>query len=306
MKVALFGGTGFVGSYMVQELIRKEFIPRLLVRKGSESKRTASCEVVYGDIQDENTVIDTIGGTDAVIFNIGIIRQFPKKGISYEKLHSDGARCCIDAACKLGVNRFILMSANGVKPFGTGYQKTKWQADEYLQKSGLTWTIFRPSLIFGDPGGQGRSEFCTQLRDEMLSMPLPAPIFYEGIFPFNAGSFSMSPIHVTNVAEYVIKSITMKKSIGKIYNLGGPETVRWKKVINRIAMASGKRKWTMPVPVVTVKMIAHLFDRFEWFPITRDQLTMLMQGNTVSEQYFNEFDITPKSFSSENLGYLKA
>ena len=304
MKVALFGGTGFVGSYMVRELIRKEFIPRLLVRKGSESKRTSSCEVVYGDIQDENTVIDTIGGTDAVIFNIGIIRQFPKKGISYEKLHSDGARCCIKAACKLGVNRFILMSANGVKSDGTGYQKTKWQADEYLQKSGLNWTIFRPSLIFGDPGGQGRSEFCTQLRDEMLSIPLPAPLFYDGIFPLNAGLFSMSPIHVTNVAEYFVKSITMEKSIGQIYNLGGPETVHWKKVIDCIAMASGKRKWTMPVPVVAIKMVAHLFDRFEWFPITQDQLTMLMQGNKVTEQYFTEFDITPKAFSEENLGYL--
>ena len=116
----------------------------------------------------------------------------------------------------------------------------------------------------------------------------------------------MSPIHVTNVAEYFVKSIIMEKSIGQIYNLGGPETVHWKKVIDCIAMASGKRKWTMPVPVVAIKMVAHLFDRFEWFPITQDQLTMLMQGNTVSEQYFTEFDITPKLFSAENLGYLKA
>jgi len=294
-----------VGSYMVRELMSKEFIPRLLVRKGSETKRISACEVVCGDIQDENTVIDTIAGTDAVIFNIGIIRQFPKKGIRYEKLHSDGAMRCIDAACKLGVNRFILMSANGVKPDGTDYQKTKLQADEYLQKSELNWTIFRPSLIFGDPGRHGRSEFCTQLRDEMLSIPLPAPLFYEGILPFNSGLFSMSPIHVANVAEYFVKSIIMEKSIGQIYNLGGPETVHWKKIIDCIARASGKRKWKMPVPVITVKMIADLFDRFERFPITRDQLTMLMQGNTVSEQYFTEFDITPMSFSAENLSYLK-
>ena len=241
-----------------------------------------------------------------MIYNIGIIREFPSKGITFEKLHFKGVQICIKAALELGVKRFILMSANGAKQNGTGYQSSKWKAEEELKTSGLDWTIFRPSLIFGDPGGQGRSEFCTQLRDEMLSMPLPAPLFYEGIFPFNADSFSMSPIHVTNVAEYFVKSITMEKSIGKIYNLGGPETVHWKKIIDCIAMASGKRKWRMPVPVMAIKMIAHLFDRFEWFPITRDQLTMLMQGNAVSEQYFTEFNIMPKSFSAENLGYLKA
>ena len=61
-----------------------------------------------------------------------------------------------------------------------------------------------------------------------------------------------------------------------------------------------------PVPIKAVKLVAFFFDRFSWFPVTRDQLTMLMQGNTVSEQHFTEFDITPKSFSAENLGYLKA
>ena len=87
MKVALFGGTGFVGSYITQELIRKGFIPRLLVRRGSESKITSSCEVVYGTIQDKNAVKETIKNTDAVIYNIGIIRQFHNKDITYEQLH---------------------------------------------------------------------------------------------------------------------------------------------------------------------------------------------------------------------------
>ena len=74
-----------MGSYIVRELIRKDFIPRVLVRRKSASKITTACEVVYGDIKNENVVIDTIKGSDAVIYNIGIIRQYPKKGITFEK-----------------------------------------------------------------------------------------------------------------------------------------------------------------------------------------------------------------------------
>jgi NADH dehydrogenase len=196
------------------------------------------------------------------------------------------------------------MSANGVKLNGTEYQKTKWQADELLKQSGLNWTIFRPSLIFGDPRGHGRPEFCTQIRKDMLSLPLPAPLFYEGIWPSNAGLFSMTPIHVDNVAEFFVKALNMKNCKGKIYNLGGPETLTWKTIIHYIALASKKRSWGMPVPVFAVKMIAALLDQFEWFPVTRDQLTMLMEGNTVDDHYFNEFSIIPRHFIKDNLGYL--
>ena len=193
MKVAMFGGTGFVGSYIVDKLISEAFIPKLLIRKGSESKAHTSCELISGNIQDKSAVRKTIEGTDAVIYNIGIIRQFPQQNITFNELHVHGVKNCIEAAKSIGVKRFILMSANGVKSNGTEYQRTKWQADELLIQSGLNWTIFRPSLIFGDPRGHGRPEFCTQIKKDMLSLPLPAPLFYEGLFSFNAGLFSMSP-----------------------------------------------------------------------------------------------------------------
>ncbi|GIT57575.1 MAG: hypothetical protein Ct9H300mP18_10040 [Candidatus Neomarinimicrobiota bacterium] len=64
-----------------------------------------------------------------------------------------------------------MMSANGVKVDGTGYQKTKYLAEEYLKFSNVDWTIFRPSLIFGDPRGGDRPEFCSQLKKDMLSLP---------------------------------------------------------------------------------------------------------------------------------------
>ena len=305
MKVALFGGTGFVGSYITRELVREGFIPKVLVQSGSLSKINSPCEVVKGDIQNKNAILETMQGAEAVIYTIGIIREFPKKGVTFKELHLNGLKRCLELALKIGVKRFILMSANGVRPDGTAYQRTKWQADEALKESGLNWTIFRPSLIFGDPGGEGRPEFCTQIRDDMLSLPFPAPLFYNGLLPFNAGSFSMSPIHVKNVAEFFVKSIKLKVCEKNIFDLGGPEALTWKEIIHQIALASGKRTWKIPAPVAVIKIAASILDRFKWFPVTRDQLTMLMEGNTVSTNYFDDFSINSIKFSMENLEYLK-
>ena len=91
------------------------------------------------------------------------------------------------------------MSANGVKADGTPYQVTKYEAEEYLKASGLDWTIFRPSVIFGDPGE--RMEFATQLASDIIRPPLPAPLFFDGVSPLNAGQFRLSPVHVEDVAQ---------------------------------------------------------------------------------------------------------
>ena len=135
MKVAVFGGTGFVGSYIVRKLKNEGFIPRILVRKMSKHKIQMDCEIIEGSIDDNSAIEDTILGASAIIYNIGIIRAFPKRGITYEKLHFEGVKKCIHLAQKVGVKRFILMSANGVKKNGTGYQFTKWKADELLKKT---------------------------------------------------------------------------------------------------------------------------------------------------------------------------
>ena len=117
MKVALFGGTGFVGSYIIDELFKNGHEPVVLVREGSESKLNNSekCKIISGDVTDVKSIENTIEGSDAVIYCIGIIREFPRKGITFEKLHFQAAKECIDSAKSLGVKRFIMMSANGVK-----------------------------------------------------------------------------------------------------------------------------------------------------------------------------------------------
>jgi len=308
MKVAVFGGTGFVGSYLIDELIASDHIPRVLVRPGSEEKlmQADKCEPVHGDISDKIAIGDTLAGTEAAIYNIGIIKQFPRNGITYEDLQFDGARNCMDQCKELGIDRFILMSANGVRPDGTGYQKTKWLAEQYLMNTDLKWTIFRPSLIFGDPRGSNRPEFCTQLKKDLIRPPIPAPLFHDGIVPVDAGRFSMSPIHVKDVASIFVGSLASEDTASKIFELGGPHTLGWKEIIKTVAKGSGKNKWTIPAPAIFIRSIAALFDRFSWFPITRDQLTMLMEGNTCeTSNLFTKFRAVPIPFTAEELSYLK-
>ena len=306
MKIAVFGGTGFVGSYIIDNLIEENHHPKLLVRKGSESKVVLSekCEIIDGDINNVSAIKETIADSDAVIYTIGIIREFKSKSITYENLHFDGAVKCIDAALEAGVKRFILMSANGVCPDGTGYQKTKWMSEQYLKNTKLDWTIFRPSTIFGDPRGSGRPEFCSQLKKDMIALPFPAPLFHDGLNPFDAGNFSMSPIHIKDVAKSFVSALDNKNMVNKTIELGG-ESFTWKEIIKKIGSASGKNKFMVPAPVFAVKSIAAILDRFSWFPVTADQLTMLVEGNTCdSSKFFSENKLVPIPFNEENLSYL--
>lgn len=306
MKIALFGGTGFVGRYLTNGLLNHGYEPVLLVRPGSEPQvyRADECTVISGNIKERETIRKTIRGIGAIIYSIGIIRQFKREGITFEEAHFSGAKRCMDVASEVGVKRFILMSANGVRPDGTDYQKTKFMAEQYLRTTNLSWTIFRPSIIFGDP--MGKIEFATQLRDQIIKIPVPAPLFYSGLLPLHAGKFEMSPVHVRNVADIFVKAVAMTRTQYKVYRLGGPDILNWKTMISIIGRATGKCKWTVPVPSIAFKSVAFFFDRFFFFPITRDQLTMLMEGNTCdSKEVFRLFSIMPIPFTVENLEYLK-
>ena len=306
MKVTIFGGSGYVGSYLIDELLEKGHHPILLIRPESRHKvnHRQHCTLIDGDIADPEAVHAAVSGADAVIYNIGILREFPVQGVTYQALHLEGARRAMDAAEDAGVRRFLLMSANGVKADGTGYQRTKYEAEQYLKTTSLQWTIFRPSVLFGDP--RGRMEFATQLYRDIVRSPLPAPLFYDGLLPVNAGMFRMSPVHVKDVATVFVKALNMPETTGQIYELCGPQALSWKDILQMIAAAAGTSKRTLPAPAILLKVLAAALDQYAFFPITRDQLTMLMEGNTCGGQdAFQTFGLEPAPFDTTRLSYLQ-
>ena len=304
MQVAIIGGTGFVGGYLTDALLAAGHEVSLLVRAGSEAKvrQSERIRTTSGDIASPEALRSVLGGCSAVIYNVGILREFPRRGITFENSQYQGLVQTIDAARAAGIKRLLLMSANGVKQPGTPYQETKYRAEQYAMQSGLDVTVLRPSVIFGDP--EGKMEFATQLFNDMIRPPIPAVSFFSGRDP-ETGAVVMSPVHIGDVARAFVAALENDKTIGQTFALGGPEVLSWRTMVCRIAEATGRQKWILPMPLWIMRVGATLFDWLPFFPVTRGQLTMLEEGNTADPEATEQLTgQKPRGFTVENLHYL--
>lgn len=306
MRVAIIGGTGFVGSYLTDALLSAGHSVSLLVRKGSERKLRQAWQVrtVSGDIADSESIRRLLEGCQAAIYNVGILRELRRKGITFESTQYQGLVNTVNAALEIGVQRLLLMSANGVKIAGTRYQETKCRAESFAFDSALDVTVFRPCVIFGNP--RGTMEFATQLFREMVRPPIPA-VDFVGSGRSKGREIVMSPIHIEDVASAFVVALENDECIGKTYSLGGPEVLTWKVMVSRVASAVGRHKWFLSVPIGLMNVAATLFDWLPIFPVTRDQLSMLEEGNVADPTIVQDLiGREPAAFSTSNLDYLGA
>jgi len=305
MRVALFGATGFVGGYLVDALVAAGCELSVLVRPGSLGKLRAAdrCRATEGTLGDERALGKVLEGSDAAIYNIGLLREFPRRGITFEEAHFDGVRRTVGAASDAGVQRYVLMSANGIESRSTAYQATKFRAEQCVRESGLAATVLRPSVIFGDP--RGNMEIATQLYRDLVRPPLPAIGFHTGLVP-SAGPVLMSPVWVRDVADAFVAALASDAAIGRTIELGGPEQLSWPQMIERVAAAVGRRKLILPMPIGLMRAAALVLDWLPFFPVTRDQLAMLAEGNVARAADLEALvGHEARAFTADNLGYLR-
>lgn len=271
MRVAIIGGTGFVGGYLVDAMLADGNELAALVRAGSEDKLRGAGKVtaVTGDLSSADALAALVDGCDAVVYNVGLLREFPRRGITFEAVQYQGVVDTVAAMKDAGVPRLLLMSAIGVKDPGTAYQSTKYRAEQHALDSGLDVTVLRPSVIFGDP--RGTMEFATQLYRDMVRPPLPG-VEFPGVH--------MSPVAVEDVAAAFVSALHDDTAIGKTYELAGPEVLSWGDILERISKAAGKSKFSLTMPLSLMRVGATMLDWLPFYPVTRDQLTMLEEGNT--------------------------
>ena len=302
MRVAIIGGTGFIGSYLVEALLERQCRPVVLARPGSERKVRRDVELVSGDVGAIGDLVKLLSNCDAAIYNIGILREDRASGATFEALQYEGVQRTLEAAQACRVPRLLLMSALGAKRAGTGYQDTKFRAERAALQSQLDVTVFRPSVVFGDP--KGATEFATQLRDDMVTSFSPAVGFFNAFGP-HRGPVVLSPVHVQDVADAFVAALFDTETIGETVTLAGPETLSWRTIVQRLCQAAGRRRWIWPVPLQAMAVPARLFGRFAWFPVTADQLKMLAEGSVATPAELEALiGRKARAFAPDSLAYL--
>lgn len=269
MKVFVTGGTGFVGGEVLRQLQNSPHEIRALVRSPDQLKNTAGVETVVGDTTKPESLQGALEGCDAVIHLVGIIREHPSRGVTFQRLHTDSTRNMLQAAEAQGVKRFLQMSANGSRENAkTDYHKTKWAAEVAVRDSSLDWTIFRPSLIFGP-----EDEFVNMLAGLIRKLPV-VPVMGDG-------EYRLQPVAVENVAAGFVKALDTPQSVGQTYHCGGPKDYSYDEVLDLIGQALGKEKvCKLHHPLVLMKPVVQVMQSIPQFPMTSDQLQMLIEGNT--------------------------
>jgi uncharacterized protein YbjT (DUF2867 family) len=233
--IAVTGASGFVGRYIVRELLARDYGVRALVHDVSKARKVLGADpalaLVGGDAVDGRTPGQLAAGCSACIHLIGLLR--PKAGESFQRLHVDATAAMIDACRGAGVRRYLHMSALGVGDEGrTDYQKTKFQAEMLVRRSGLDWTIFRPSIIHG-----AGSDFIKLAKGWVSGSKPPFKFLPYFGRPVTDHSVPMGPtryldpvvqpVAVEDVAAAFIRAIDHPQAIGEIYNLAGPEVISW-------------------------------------------------------------------------------
>lgn len=274
-QVFLTGGSGFVGSHILRELASRRYRIIPLLRAGSDPPPEA-VECVRGDLFDSATLDAGMRGFDAVIHLVGIIMEKPSKGITFERIHVEGTRAVVEAARRNGIARYIHMSALGTRANAASrYHRTKWEAEQIVRRSGLAWTIFRPGLIHG-PGGFMAME--AQWAQRAAPPFIAMPYFGKGLLGLG-GSGLLQPVYVGDVARAFVDAIESPQSIGKTYDLAGPDRITWPQMHEMAAKEFvGHRRLTAPLPAWFAKTLASaglgpLLD------FSRDQVIMSEEDN---------------------------
>jgi uncharacterized protein YbjT (DUF2867 family) len=277
MQVFVTGSTGFVGNHVLHTLLDRGHQVRALVRPGSEYKlkQPDKVEVIAGEVTESADLIQGMKGCDAAIHLVGIIRAFPSQDITFERLHTEATANVVAAAKEAEVPRLLHMSALGAREDGsTPYLRTKFAAEELVRQSGLNYTIFRPSLIFGR-GGEAIKMFGDMVKKYVV------PIIGDGQYRFQ-------PVSVTTVAQGFEKALEPETAKDQTLDVGGPENVSFDEIMDTLARVMGKSIVKIHMPVLPLRLATSALQHAPGYPLTMDQITMLLEGSTCDEKPFYE------------------
>lgn len=272
--VTVFGGSGFLGRYVVQQLARDGWTIRVAVRHPGR----AAFLKPLGDIgqivplcvrvQDREAVAAALSGADAAVNLIGILFEGGRQ--RFQSVHVEGARNVAEMAAAGGVRALVHISAIGADPKApAAYARSKGEGEAAVRAAFPDATILRPSVVFG-PEDDFFNRFAEMAR---FSPVLPL---------IGGGATRFQPVYVGDVARAVVKALKDPACRGKVYELGGPRIYSFKELLQLLLKTIGRRRLLVNLPFGLARVQAGLLELLPKPPLTRDQVTLLQRDNVVS------------------------
>jgi NADH dehydrogenase len=277
-------------------LVERGWKVRALVRDAEKAALRIGhlkLEIRTGDIRDTEAVRPALRDAGALVHLAAIAIEKP--GESYESTNTDATSIILDAARSSGIEQFVHMSQNGASsksPYR--FLRSKGIAEDAVKSSGMKWTVFKPSVIFGR-----EDEFVNVLARLVRLSPVVFPLPGGGVARFQ-------PIAVDDVARAVVKSLEMTAAVNRTYSIGGPVPLTLRQMTERILVAMNANRRLVPIGVGVLRPIVAIAERLlPNPPVTTGLLDLLKVDNVVPENDLESLGIDPIPFAPEELLYLR-
>jgi NADH dehydrogenase len=299
--VTVFGGSGFIGRYVVRRLAREGWQVRVAVRRPDQALfcKTAGhvgqVTPVAANIRDAASVRAAVSGAAAVVNLVGILFQAgPQR---FDAVHAQGAATIATASAAAGVRALAHVSAIGADPQSpAAYARSKAAGEAAIGKAFPAATIFRPSIVFGPEDG---------FFNRFAKMALLAP----ALPLIGGGTTRFQPVYVLDVAEAISRAIENPAAYGgKIYELGGPRIYSFRELMTVMLAEIGRKRWLCSMPFALASLQGAVLQAIPFIqpPLTVDQVKLLKRDNVVGPQAagFKSLGITPTALEPILPTYL--
>ena len=297
LRVTVFGGTGFLGRHLIKHLCNQECIIKVPTRNPAKGYflqplgDVGQINLIKFDLSDNRKLKNLIKDSDIVINLIGIL--FEKKRNDFINLHYNFVKRLVDNI-NLNKKNFIQISALGVNRYKNSlYSRSKFNAEEYIQKNSKKFSIIRPGLIFGPED----NFFCKFAKMSLFSPFLPLIM---------GGETKFQPVYVEDVCKGIMK-ILNKNITNQIFEFGGPDIFTFKELLQILLKTINRKKLLIYIPKIVAIIMAKFFQVLPNPLLTEDQIKLLENNNIIlnTDYTFKYLDINPVSLELILPDYLK-
>ena len=293
----VFGGSGFIGRYVVKRLAREGFTVRVAVTDPSGARflqtqgKVGQIVPLAASVAEEAAVGRAVAGADLVVNLVGIL--FERRPGDFQRLQAEGAGRVARLAAAAGAGRLVHDSAIGAAPSSpSAYGRSKAEGEAAVRAAFPSATVLRPSIVFG-PEDQFFNRFAG------LARVLP-------FMPVIAGNTRFQPVYVGDVADAVLAAAEREDAAGRTYELAGPRSLTFRELLRYILEVTGRRRPMVDIPAGLARLQARMGEFLPNPPLTRDQLLMLQRDNVPAPDALGlaELGIQPKAIEAVVPTYL--